>query len=217
MSTPTVPQAILRCKALVGNVEEHHKRMIRTSLEHIDATEEILLSVEEKIQEKIELHFKEAFELLKTIPPIKDAASVIIAEMGINMDLFPTEGHLSSWAGMSPGNNESAGKKKSGATTHGNVYLKTILTEFAWIASRMKGTYLWSKYQSLIGRKGKKKTLVAVGHKILIACYQVLKYKVPYKELGANYLTERKRDRIARSYIKRLSNLGYTVTLKEVA
>jgi transposase len=173
--------------------------------------------VEQKIQEKIDLHFKEAFELLKTIPPIKDAASVIIAEIGINMDLFPTEGHLSSWAGMSPGNNESAGKNKSGATTHGNIYLKTILTEFAWIASKMKGTYLWSKYQSLIGRKGKKKTLVAVGHKILISCYQVLKYKLPYKELGANYLTERKRDRIARSYVKRLSNLGYAVTLKEVA
>ena len=81
----------------------------------------------------------------------------------------------------------------------------------------MKGTYLWSKYQSLIGRKGKKKTLVAVGHKILIACYQVLKYKVPYKELGANYLTQRKRDRMAKSYIKRLSSLGYTVTLNEVA
>ena len=81
----------------------------------------------------------------------------------------------------------------------------------------MKGTYLWSKYQSLIGRKGKKKTLVAVGHEILISCYQVLKYKVPYKELGANYLTERKRDRIARSYIKRLSNLGYNSRLKEVA
>jgi len=204
-------------EALVGKVEEHHKRMIRTSLEHIDAMEEIFLSVEQKIQEKIDLHFKEAFELLKTIPPIKDAASVIIAEMGVNMDLFPTEAHVSSWAGMSPGNNESAGKNKSGATTHGNIYLKTILTEFAWIASKMKGTYLWSKYQSLIGRKGKKKTLVAVGHKILISCYQVLKYKLPYKELGANYLTERKRDRIARSYVKRLSNLGYAVTLKEVA
>jgi transposase len=121
-------------EALVGNVEEHHKRMIRTSLEHINAMEEIFLSVEQKIQEKIELHFKEAFELLKTILPIKDAASVIIAKMGVNMDLFPTEAHLSSWAGMSPGNNESAGKKKSGATTHGNIYLKTILTEFAWIA-----------------------------------------------------------------------------------
>jgi len=204
-------------EALVGNMEEHHRRMIRTSLEHITAMEEILATVEQKIAEKIDLHFKEEFELLKTIPPVKDSASVIIAEMGVNMDLFPTEAHLASWAGMSPGNNESAGKRKSGATTHGNIHLKTILTEFAWIASKMKGTYLWSKYQSLVGRKGKKKTLVAVGHKILISAYHILKYRVPYKELGANYLDERKRDRIARSYIKRLSNLGYAVTLKEVA
>ena len=198
-------------EALVGHVEEHHKRMIRTSLEHINAMEEIFLSVEQKIQEQIELHFKEAYELLKTIPPVKDNASVLIAEMGVNMDLFPTEAHLSSWAGMSPG------KKKSGKTTHGNNYLKSILTEFAWIASKMKGTYLCAKYQSLVGRKGKKTTLVAVGHKILISCYYILKYRVPYKELGANYLDERKKDRIARSYVKRLTTLGYAVTLKEVA
>ena len=204
-------------EALVGNVEEHHKRMLRTSLGHMSVMEEILLTVEQKIQEHIELHFKEEYELLKTIPPVQDSASVLIAEMGVNMDLFPTEAYLSSWAGMSPGNNESAGKKKSGATTHGNHYLKTILTEFGWVASRMKGTYLCAKYQSLIGRKGKKKTLVAVGHKILISAYQILKYRVPYKELGANYLDERKKDRIARSYIKRLTTLGYVVTLKEVA
>ena len=204
-------------EALVGHVEEHHKRMIRTSPGHIAAMQEILAAVERKIQEQIELHFKEAYELLKTIPPVKDNASVLIAEMGVNMDLFPTEAHLGSWAGMSPGNHESAGKKKSGKTTHGNNYLKSILTEFAWIASKMKGTYLCAKYQSLVGRKGKKKTLVAVGHKILISCYYILKYRVPYKELGANYLDERKKDRIARSYVKRLTTLGYAVTLKEVA
>ncbi len=113
-------------EALVGNVEEHHKRMIRTSLGHIQAMEEILLTVEQKIQENIERHFQEEYELLKTVPPMKDSASVIIAEMGVNMDLFPTEGHLSSWAGMSPGNHESAGKKKPGTTTHGNKYLKTM-------------------------------------------------------------------------------------------
>ncbi len=204
-------------EALVGNVEEHHKRMIRTSLGHIKAMEEILFTVEQKIQESIERHFQEEYELLKTIPPMKDSASVIIAEMGVNMGLFPTEGHLSSWAGMSPGNNESAGKKKPGTTTHGNKHLKTILTEFAWIASKMKGTYLWAKYQSLVGRRGKKKALVAVGHKILIMCYHILKNKVPYKELGANYLDVRRKDRIAKSYIKRLTNLGYAVTLQEVA
>jgi transposase len=204
-------------EALEGNVEEHHKRMIRTSLAHIQAMEEILFTVEQKIRENIERHFKEEYELLKTLPPMKDSASVIIAEMGVDMDLFPTEGHLSSWAGMSPGNNESAGKKKPGTTTHGNKHLKTILTEFAWIASKMKGTYLWAKYQSLVGRGGKKKALVAVGHKILIMCYHILKSKVPYKELGPNYLDGRRKDRIAKSYIKRLTNLGYAVTLKEVA
>ena len=130
---------------------------------------------------------------MKTIPPVEDNASVIIAEMGVNMDLFPTEGHLSSWAGMSPGNNESAGKKKPGTTTHGNKHLKNLLVESASVASRMKGTYLRSKYHSLVGRRGKKKALVAVGHKIFIMCYHILKDKVPYKELGGNYLDERKK------------------------
>ena len=204
-------------EALVGNWEDHHTFMIRAHVSHIAMMEELLARIEEKIQEKIERHFKEEYELLKTIPAVKDSASVVIAEMGVNMDLFPTELHLSSWSGMSPGNNESAGKKKPGATTHGNKHLRSILTEFAWVASRMKGTYLSSKYHSLVGRRGKKKTLVAVGHKILIMCYHILKYKVPYKELGPRYLDERKKDRIARSYIKRLTSLGYAVTVKEAA
>ena len=204
-------------EALVGNMEEHHKRMIRTSLKHINSMENMLTSVEQNIQKKINCHFKEAYDLLKTIPPVKDSASVLIAEMGVDMEMFPTEMHLSSWAGISPGNNESAGKKKPGKTTHGNNYLKTILTEFAWIASKMQGTYLHAKYQSLVGRRGKKKALVAVGHKILISCYHILKYKTAYKELGANYLDQRKKDKITKSYIKRLKSLGYTVTLQEAA
>jgi transposase len=204
-------------EALVGNMEDHHRFMIQAHLTHIAMMEGLLATVEQKIQEKIERHFKEAYELLKTIPPVKDNASVIIAEMGVNMDLFPTERHLSSWSGMSPGNNESAGKKKPGATTHGNKHLRSILAEFGWVASRMKGTYLSSKYHSLVGRRGKKKTLVAVGHKILIMCYHILKHKVPYKELGPRYLDERRKDRIAKSYIKRLTSLGYAVTVKEAA
>jgi transposase len=204
-------------EALVGNMEDHHRFMIQAHLTHIAMMEGLLSTVEQKIQETIEHHFKEAYEFLKTIPPVKDSASVVIAEMGVNMDLFPTEMHLSSWAGMSPGNNESAGKKKPGVTTHGNKYLKTILIEFGWVASRMKGTYLSSKYHSLVGRRGKKKALVAVGHKILIMCYHILKYKVPYKELGPTYLDERKKDRIAKNYMKRLASLGYTVTVKEAA
>ena len=121
---------------------------MQAHLSHIATMEELLSTVEQKMQEKIELHFKEEYEPLKTIPPVKDNASIIIAEMGVNMDLFPTEMHLSSWSGMSPGNNESAGKRRPGFTTHGNKHLKTILTEFGWIASKMKRTYLWSKYHS---------------------------------------------------------------------
>jgi transposase len=204
-------------EALVGHMEEHHTFMITASLGHIKAVEEILATLEQRIQEKIERHFKKEYELLQTIPSVKENASVIIAEMGANMEPFPTEMHCSSWAGMSPGNNESAGKKKPGTTTHGNKCLKSILTEFAWVASRMKGTYLRAKYQSLVGRRGKKKALVAVGHKILIMCYHILKYKVPYKELGENYLDVWKKDRIVKSHIKRLTSLGYEVTLKEAA
>ena len=92
-----------------------------------------------------------------------------------------------------------------------------MLTELGWVASRMKGTYLSSKYHSLVGRRGKKRSLVAVGHKILIMCYHILKYKAPYKELGPRYLDERKKDRIAKSYIKRLASLGYAVTVQEAA
>jgi transposase len=148
---------------------------------------------------------------------VKENASTVIAEIGVDMDIFPNEMRLSSWAGMSPGNNESAGKKKPGSTTYGNKCLKAILIEFAWVASRMKDAYLRSKYHSLVGRRGKKRTLVALGHKILIMCYHILKYRLPYKELGEDYLDKRRKDRITRSYIKRLNHLGYEVILQEAA
>ena len=204
-------------EALVGEVREHHKYMIKASLKHIRAMEKILSDIEQKIQEKIGRHYKEEYELLQTIPGVKENASTIIAEMGVDMDVFPNEMHLSSWAGMSPGNNESGGKKKPGSTTYGNKCLKTMLTEFAWVASKTKDTYLRSKYHSLVGRRGKKKALVALGHKILIMCYHILKYRHPYKELGVDYLDRKRKDKIARSYIKRLNHLGYQVILQEAA
>jgi transposase len=204
-------------EALAGHMEEHHTFMIKASSGHMKAIEEILSTLEQKIEETIERHFKEEYELLQTIPPVKENASVIIAETGVNRAPFPTGMHRASWSGMSPGNNESAGKKKPGTTTHGTNCLKRILTEFARVASRMKGTCLRAKYRSLAGRRGKKKALVAVGHKILIMCYHILKYKVPYKEPGEHYLDTRKKDRIAKNCIKRLTSLGYEVTLKEAA
>ena len=204
-------------EALVGEVREHHKFMIKASLRHIGAMEKILSEIERRIQQKINRHYKEEYALLQTIPGVKGEASTLIAEMGVDMERFPSEMHLSSWAGMSPGNNESAGKKKPGSTTYGNKCLKTMLTEFAWVASKTKDTYLRSKYHSLVGRRGKKKALVALGHKILIMCYHILKYRHPYKELGGDYLDNRRKDKITRSYIKRLNHLGYEVTLKQAA
>ena len=204
-------------EALMGEVREHHKFIIKASLKHIRAMEKILLGIEKKIREKIERDYKEEDELLQTIPGVKENASTVIAEIGVDMDIFPNEMHLSSWAGMSPGNNQSAGKKKPGSTTYGNKCLKAILTEFAWVASKTKDTYLRSKYHSLVGRRGKKKALVALGHKILIMCYHILKYKCAYKELGGDYLDKRRKDRITRSYIKRLNHLGYEVILQEAA
>lgn len=204
-------------EALVGKVEEHHKFMIKASIEHIKSIEKIISDIDTKTKEKME-RYKEEERLLQTIPGVKeDSAASIIAEIGVDMDKFPTEEHISSWAGMSPGNNESAGKKKSGHTTFGNKSLKATLTEAGWAAARTKNTYLSAKYHNLVGRRGKKRALVAVGHKILIMCYYILREKIGYRELGTNYLDNRKKGKIVRSYVNRLQNLGYSVVLQPVA
>lgn len=204
-------------EALVGKVTKHHVFMIKASLEHIKSIEKLIVGIDGEIEIKLERHRKE-YELLQTIPGVKEqGAASILAEIGTDMERFPTEEHLSSWAGMSPGNNESAGKKKVCGTTHGNKSLKTTLTECAWAASRKKDCYLRAKYHSLVGRRGKKRALIAVGHKILIASYHMLKKGVSYKELGGDYLDKRRKEKITKSYVKRLASLGYQVTLSEVA
>jgi transposase len=204
-------------EALVGKFEEHHKFMVSSSLNHIKSIEKVIADIDSQIDKKL-APYREEYKLLQTIPGVKEhSAASIIAEIGVDMDKFPTEGHLSSWAGMSPGNNESAGVKKNCQITHGNKSLKTTVVECAWAASRTKDTYLRAKYHSLVGRRGKKRALVAVGHKILVMCYYMLKQKVAYKELGLNYLDNRKKSKITNNYIKRLENLGYKVTLEKAA
>ena len=205
--------------SLKGYLTEHHKFMLRTIKESMIYKERII----EKLDKQIDVKLKENeleldAELLSTIPGVgKDGASYILAEIGNDMNQFPDEQHLSSWAGMSPGNNESAGKKKSSRTTHGNIYLKTLLVQCGWAATRTKNTYLRSKYDSLVGRRGKKRALIAVGHKILIAAYFILKDKVAYKELGAEFLQNNNKDKRIKRYLKLLSELGAEVELKKVA
>ncbi len=206
--------------ALKGNLTAHHKFMLQTIKLSITEKESIIALLDKQI----ELHLKENeleldAKLLASIPGVgKDGAAYIIAEVGNEMTQFPDENHLSSWAGMSPGNNESAGKKKSSRITHGNKYLRTMLVQFAWAATRTKNTYLRSKYDSLAGRRGKKRALIAVGHKILVATYFILKDKVPYKELGGEFLQDKQKDKQITRHLRMLKELGVEIEIiKQVA
>ena len=173
-------------EALTGNLDEHYRFMMKIMLEHIANIENVIAKIDAQIMQKTEDH-KEILELLETIPGVgRDGAICIVAEIGTNMEAFASHKHLASWAGMCPGNNESAGKNKSGRITYGNAFLRTFLVQMAWAAARTKNTYLSSKYKSLVGRRGKKRAVIAVGHKILIAAYFIMKNKVGYNELEKN-------------------------------
>jgi transposase len=159
--------------------------------------------------------FAEAVERLTTIPGVEQrAAEVVIAEIGPDMGQFPTAGHLASWAGMCPGNNESAGKRKSGKTTKVSRWLRQLLTQAAWAASHTKGTYLSAQYRRLAARRGKKRALVAVGHTLLVIIYHLLKNRTTYQELGGDFLERLEPDRLTRQLVQRLEKLGHDVTLR---
>jgi len=163
----------------------------------------------------------EDIELLDSIPGIgRSHAEQLLAEIGIGIDIsnqFPSAPHLCSWAGMVPGNNESAGKKKSGKTRKGNKKLRAALVEAAHSAARTKNTYLSSQYQRLAARTGKKRAAVAVGHTILTIAYHMLNRRVPYIELGADYFDRRKKEIVIKQSIKRLETLGCKVTVEAIA
>jgi len=132
------------------------------------------------------------------------------------MDQYPDGDHLASWAGICPGNNESAGKRKGGKTTKGSKWLRRALTQAAWASTRTKGSYLSAQYRRLAGRRGKKRAIVAVGHTILVAAYEMLKHREEYKNLGADYFDRRNKAQTTRSLVRRLEALGYQVFLKPI-
>jgi transposase len=205
-------------EALEGNFSKHHAFMVGRILAHIDYLDESIAELSSQIERVNFAPFSEQVELLDTIPGVdRRTAEVLIAEIGVEMSRFPTAGHLASWAGMCPGNDESAGKRRSGKTTKGSEWLRSALTEAAHAAARTKGSYLSAQYAGIKGRRGSKKAAVAVGHSILVICYHLLKRKEPYEELGEEHFHKQRRcssEAYTRRLVRKLERLGHTVELK---
>jgi transposase len=201
-------------RALHGRVTEHHRFLLRMHLDHITHLEELIGRLSARVEE-VMAPFAQAQQRLATVPGISQrVAETVLAEIGNQMEQFPTAGHLASWAGMCSGNNESAGKRRSGRTTKGNRWLKRTLVQAAWAASHSKGTYLAAQYRRLARRRGRKKALVAVGHTLLVIIYHVLKRGTTYAELGSDFLDRLEPERLTRQLVKRLEALGHKVTLE---
>jgi transposase len=206
-------------EALFGRVQPHHRVLLRHILAHVDFLDAQLSQLLQEIEMQL-APFQEEQALLESIPGIQaTTAAVIIAEIGVDMCVFPSDKHLASWAGLCPGNRQSGGKRLSGATTSGNPYLRSVLTQVAWAVSHTKDNYLSTQYHRLARRLGRKKAIVALAHTILVIIYHVLRTKKPYADLGADYFDKLDTTRIQQHHIRRLEQLGFTVTLtpKEAA
>lgn len=159
--------------------------------------------------------FAEEIARLDTIPGIdRRGAETLVAEVGTDLSRFPSADHLASWAGMVPGNNERASKRRSGTTRKGDSWLRTFLVEAAYGAGRTKDTYLGAQYRRLVARRGRKKAAVAVGHSILVIAYHLLTHKNDYQDLDPHYFDERDREGVKPRLVQRLEDLGYEVTVR---
>jgi transposase len=206
-------------QALTGRAKPYHLMLITQILAHIDFLDQSLASLHDEIEAGL-APFQEAVELLLTIPGVKEsAAATIVAEIGTDMTRFPSAKHLASWAGVCPGNRQSGGKRLSGKATNGNGWLRAVLAEVAWTQARSKTTYLGAQYRRLARRRGPQKALLAVAHSVLVIIYHILRDHRPYADLGPDYFDTLDAARAERHHIRRLEQLGYTVTLtpKEAA
>jgi len=203
--------------ALRGRVTAHHRFMLQLHLDHLDAVNATIARIDKEVDGQIE-PFRVAIQMLTTIPGVSSlAAEVMVSEIGIDMSRFKTEGHLISWAGLCPKNDESAGKRRSNRMKKGAPWLKTTLIQCAWAASRTKGSYLQAQYLRIRSRRGPKKAVGAVAASILTATYHMLKDGTLYQDLGANHFDNRDKDKQALRLVNRLQSLGFAVQITSMA
>ena len=200
-------------KALSGRVRPHHRFLLAQHLSHIDFLDEAIAQLDAQIAEAM-YPFVSVLAAWDSLPGINQrVAEIIVAEVGADLQPFADAEHLASWAGMCPGNQESAGKRQSGKTRKGSPWLRRALVEAAHGAARMKGKYFQALYRRLAARRGKQRALVAVGHSLLVTGYYLVTRGTTYQDLGANYFDERDREAVKRRAVCRLEKLGYQVQL----
>ena len=203
-------------EALSGGVREHHRFMLRMLMQQVEHLERQVEAFDRRIEEVMSPLEKAAVARLDEIPGFdRRAAQNVVAEIGADMTRFPSPGHLASWAGLCPGNNQSAGRRRSGRVTEGNRWLKRTLTQCAWAASRTRGSYFAAQHRRIAGRRGAKRATLAVAHSQLRVCWEMLSKDAPYHDLGRDYFDRLNADRLKRNLVSRLERLGYRVALQD--
>jgi transposase len=204
-------------QALAGRFGAHQRFMVAQQLAHLDFLDAAISRVSTEVAERVR-EDEPAIAQLDTIPGVgRYVAEALVAEIGTDMARFPSANHLASWAGMCPGNNESAGRRRSGKTRKGSPWLRSLLIQAAHAAARKRGTYLSALYRRLAARRGKSRAAVAVGHAILVIAYHLLQRQTDYQDLGPWYFEQRDRDAEQRRLVHRLERLGYKVSLEPTA
>jgi transposase len=199
--------------ALQGHVTEHHRFVLAELMDQMEDLERRIERFGRRVEE-ISGPFAAAIQAVADIPGFDQrSAQNVLAEIGTDMSCFPTDDHLASWAGICPGSHESGGKRKSGKTTKGSRWLRAALVQSAWAATHTKSSYFRAQYRRLVGRRGKKRALVAVAHSLLVVIYHMLLTGRPFQDLGIDYFDKLDGARIVKGHVKRLESLGYKVTL----
>jgi transposase len=201
------------CEALRGRVTKNHRFLLRLHLRQIDQLDAAIAAIDRQVEADI-APFRTAVTRLTTVPGVKAlAAQVVLSEIGLDMSRFPSHRHLISWACICPRNDESAGKRRSNRLRKGAPWLKTTLVQCAWAAVNKRDSYLRAQFYRIKARRGAKKAIMAVAASILTAIYHMLKDGTTYQDLGPHHFDRRSKERQTHHFVKRLVDLGYTVTL----